>query len=248
MTTIPSAHLRVIEFVGLPGAGKTTILKEFRQHVLGAPSFLFDINDLKPSPRDRLPRLGKVFSLLSLLLFFATHARLYREMLLYGFRARRLSLQMFYKVFSYIRVAYFIDVEKKRQREDCQASLLLDQGLVQAIGSMSVPSSGKPLPSPKRLVDILVMKRVDMIIFLECDMWQALERIKQRSHGGSRFDIGARTPLKKLELGRMESALRRTVNECKLAGIHVLTISSKQAVDKSVAQIRHWLIDEVAAI
>jgi thymidylate kinase len=168
-----------VEFVGPPGAGKTTSCKYFSSLFKENGLTVCEIHDIKDFVRKKR-FAGKLHLLLQLILFRTSRLTLYTILLLSN---KVYSLNSIYR---YIRLNLFdlalVQLKKKRELD----VVLLDQWIIQEMWSATIFRAKKYSRLSKRLSKFYF--RSDVVIYFDIDIRTASERIKTRPTNLSRFD------------------------------------------------------------
>ena len=169
----------LIEFVGLPGAGKSTVAQALAER-LRAGGLRVDEDDLPPAGIAL-----RVRQYLRFLLFGVKHARLMAALARYACRVRPWSPGRLPFAFD-VLVHAFGAAECRRGGADV---VLISQGAFQAVASIGVRASTSATREMRRLVDALNHgSGPDLVAYLELGIAQSSARLAQRERGGSRFD------------------------------------------------------------
>jgi thymidylate kinase len=168
-----------IEFVGLPGAGKSTSCNYF-SHLFKARGLnICEIHDIKEYLRQN-PLSGKLFLVSKLLLFRSSRVILYIISLL----SRKIySADSIYR---YIRLTIFdlaLQQLKKNRKFDV---VLLDQWIIQEMWSATIFRTKKYSTISKTFSRFYFS--TDVVLYFDIDIYTASERINIRPTNLSRFD------------------------------------------------------------
>jgi hypothetical protein len=229
----------IIEFAGLPGAGKTTLVDRIvemeRQGNLGILSFrhLSHLAYRKNRTKQRLLRVTGAAALLVKK----------REMMLHLLRYALLS-----KPFIRSRLQYVWDlVALAQQLDGRKVSLpaehraeLLDHGFVQTLGSLAVPRVSAHMEKLEAFVAGALADWVDGLVWVECSPEIALSRVRGRVGGGSRFDRWPDEVFRQNQT-TMLTVLGDAVQRAGRAGVPVLTISAADSLAVNAVKVRAWL-------
>jgi thymidylate kinase len=225
--------MRIIEFSGLPASGKSTLLKAMQEH---AQEELRGYPFISALPRrsfipGRLAVPAGCELLLSSAVSPALHERLFRhgrlgsglnrEMLVHLSRASRL-----FRIISHLRQAQ-------------RGTFVLDQGLVQSLGSLIVPGSGRAIPPADLALFRTIKSHVDGLVHLDCDPLIAVERLNNR-RGRSRFDseFGG---LGREELVRLYRFLDQTATYLASIGLPVLRLPAAGDSTDNASRTLQWM-------
>lgn len=178
----------VIEFIGLPGAGKTTIAQSAIEELTGVGYRCFSLSTLK-DPESPAKKSGGFFSKLKTLHNFAFACVVYRQLamnaLLYTLHMKPFSpgnLRRF--LILLVRLRFMRSLMKEGYD-----LIILDQGLIQYIWSIAVtnqqPNRDKYLARVlKSILDEISL----FVIMVDVETELAIERITRRPTMRSRFD------------------------------------------------------------
>lgn len=218
-------HIRIVEFVGVPGCGKTTICRSMVDNSLGIH---FLSCDTYPFPVGTLNKLLFFFQDFSICYFFA---------LVYYIFANNISRkkQMFVYMIN-LRMKY---VRFFREHRNDDSILLVDQGLVQGLGSMSlghdkVKSVGLSFLLKYWKIFESSMLMINCVIPVE----ESSRRLSERNTLGGAFD---RLRGKDL-INSMSSHVRlleSVKNELSEKGFHMnrVTINTLNTIDNNIKRI-----------
>lgn len=178
----------VIEFIGLPGAGKTTIAQNAIESLTTVGYHCFGLSTLdKPEGSEKAK--GGLFSKLRSLKQFAIACLMYRRIAFYAFVY---TLQV--KPFSLINLRRFFVLMARLRfmmtlMKDDYDFIILDQGLIQYIWSIAV--TGERPKNDKYLARLLksILDKISLfVIMVDIETELAVERIFNRPTMRSRFD------------------------------------------------------------
>jgi len=230
---------KIIEFVGLPGSGKSTICNILSENVssdirvnliLGIEyknrySYLFKNN------------LRSIVNIILLINSYFNNPKLVYETVVYGFK-NGISLKRI------SQIGWFINnIEKLKSisnTHDNNISIdIYDQGVVQMIGSMAIPNTRNSI-NINKLLNISVADIIDGIIWVDIPKDLALQRLRDRIGGRSRFnkwdDCKA---LKNMDI--MEVVLKDVISFFNYNNVPVLKISGVTSPVDNARVINLWL-------
>lgn len=178
----------VVEFIGLPGAGKTTIAQNAIENLTAAGYRCFGLSTLD-RPESSEKAKGGLISKLRMLKQFAIACLMYRHIAIYAF-----LYTMQVRPLSYINLRRFLVL---LARLDFMTTLMdrdydfiiLDQGLLQYIWSIAVTGEGPK--NDKYLARVLksILDEISLfVIMVDVETDLAIERIVSRPTMRSRFD------------------------------------------------------------
>ncbi len=229
----------IIEFAGLPGAGKTTIVDRVvameDQESLGVLSFRH-LSDLAYRKNRTAQRLRRVTGAMGLLI---------RKpgMMLHLLRYALLS-----KPFVRSRLRYVWDFVALAQQLDCRRAdvprehrvELLDHGFVQTLGSLVVPNASAGSGKLGMLVAGAVADWVDGLVWVGCNPETALFRVRRRVERGSRFDLWPDEVFRQNQMTMLQ-VMSDAVQRAGGAGVPVLEVSAADPPGASANRVRAWL-------
>ncbi len=229
----------IIEFAGLPGAGKTTIVDRIiemeHQESLGVLSFrrLSQLAYQRHRTTERLQRVTGAVDLFVKKPVMMLH--LLRSALLSPPSARSRLRPMW----DFVALAQQLDCRRADGPGEHRAELL-DHGFVQTLGSMAVPRVAAGLESLGMLVVKALADWVDGLVWVECKPETALSRVRRRVGGGSRFDRWPDEVFRQNQTTMLQ-VMSDAVQRAGCAGVPVLTICSADPPGASAIRVRAWL-------
>lgn len=227
--------IKIIEGFGLPGAGKSTCIQELKQDARlsesiticlrkeGTLKFFQDLNS------SSIKKSGVVAELYTTVSYLILRPRFFlsaiKSMFIFKFNRNFLSVlrSLIIEMNGRSRISI-----KQRQNE----CIVLDEGLIQYLGSLVVSSpTSKPLP--KKMITHVLSNYIQGMIYFDVDYNEAIERIKIRNDGKSRFDsMNAEKAL--LNLEKMEKTFLVCIEIAKTLRIPVLKLKSGNSVDENI--------------
>jgi thymidylate kinase len=178
---------RIVEFAGLPGAGKTTIARAALAELetLGIRCFSNESLVRRNAVRQKSTRLsGKVGTLGQLVLGGVRYKRVTVNLLRCIAHTRSLSPASLTRAANLLVLLNGI----RSVPADRYDLILLDQGLVQYIWSIFVAGDLPPERDLHRLLTTIFKEIPLAVIFVQIDVDDAVSRIRQRKTQSSRFD------------------------------------------------------------
>jgi thymidylate kinase len=233
----------IIEFAGLPGAGKTTIVdlvaEMERQENLGflsSHSLLHAEHNHggKCTTAAHLFQAAVTFSLV-----FLKKPAMVLHLLRYGLLSRPLCRPRISNVYHFISLARQVDSRKTTVPMEHKAELL-DQGLVQCLGAIALPGTPANSKNLEALVPHALADWIDGLVWVECDPETALIRVRSRADGCSRFDSWPDDVFLQNQT-IMLKVLRDAIRLAGRAGVPILTVSSVDPPARNAARVRAWL-------
>jgi len=237
----------IVEFVGLPGAGKTTIVERLCNHK-GMPGFMDGqaygartaCRDEERGSRLRRPLLALLKAMLALG-WVGMHPVAFYALIRHTAMASRQPLALAWtrlKQFFFC-LAHLAWLKIYRRYAAVPADyLLLDQGVLQAIVSLDL--AGGRFPS-----EVLTrMPLPDIVIYLDADAGVASRRLFSRTGGTSRLDRMDATDALRL-MGDLEKTFRLFTDALqRLTPIRVVRVSSRQ--DDAPEKVAHDIAQALA--
>lgn len=159
--------------------------------------------------------------------------------LLYGLSSRPLTVWKLEQTFSGISLLPRLDAERASPPPRPNV-LLFEQGIVQLFGSLALPGGDGKVPDPSALTRTVLPGLIDGLVWFECAHEIALDRIRNRNHGRSRFDSWADDQAMGY-LPVMQTVLERAVLAAEGAGVPVLRLDSRQPLETNSALIAEWI-------
>jgi len=239
---LPSVQPLIVEFVGLPGAGKSTLCASLCaaggvSGIALTPCISASFGRSATSHLPLLPR--KVIAVGRILQSFLRHPRSAWLFLRFGLASHPRTLWKIEQSFSGISMLPRLDLERATARAGREA-LVFEQGVVQLFGSIALPAVGERLPDPRALARALLPGRISGLIWTGCDQAVALARLRSRSHSRSRFndwsDAEAETQMR-----AMLAVLEAAVGAAEDAGVPVLRVDALQPVEANTPLIAEWI-------
>lgn len=232
---------RLVEFVGLPGAGKTTIAQRVIQELTDSGHRCFGLSRLD-TPEGLQKEAGGFYDKLRSAGYCAlsciVHRKIAKDALLYGVHVEPFNIISLRRVFRFM-------VRLKSVTKLANGSydmVILDQGIMQDI--WSIAASGHP-PSDDTYLERLINSILDrlslLVVVIDIDVEKAIQRIARRQTMRSRFD---RMPVNQAEalLNRHKDVFTqivKVVRRCKRA--ECLSVSGDLPVDQNVEAIASFL-------
>lgn len=231
----------LVEFTGLPGAGKTTITRAVLSELATTGYNCFDLSALG-TPEAIEKKEGRLFSKLKTFYYFASscvnHKRIALNVLLYALQVTPLSIVSLQRVVTLLLRLDLI----KTMMSDSYDLIVLDQGLIQNI--WSITATGNPPANNKYLVRLLksiLDETSPAIILVDVDVELAMERINHRLTMRSRFD--KMLPDKAADLlAEHKNVFNQVVNcAAQLKGTCYLNVNGSRPIEKNVTLVVQFI-------
>ncbi len=180
----------VIEFLGIPGAGKTTLASAVAEELRGRGySCHLSLSDDPPRRRGLRARILHVKKIVWAL---AADPRLGSCLLVFVLRTRPRSLPRISRMGSFIRL---MDGAFRRSRRGPERYVVLDQGLLQAIWSIALFGTPPPQSSLRALLRVLHARYPVGAVVVDVEPGLAWERLVTRPVAKSRIERAGRGDL-----------------------------------------------------
>ena len=229
----------IIEFAGLPGAGKTTIVdcivEMERQENLGVLSFRH-LSRLGRRQNQTVQRLLRVMGAVRLL---RKKPRMMLHLLRYALLAKPFARSRLWYVWGFLALAQHLD-RRGADMPGGHRAELLDQGLVQTLGSMAMPCASTPPEKLGALVARAMADWVDGLVWVECSPETALVRVRRRVGGGSRFDCWPDEVFRQNQMTLLQ-VLGDAIQRAGRVGVPVLAVSATDPPGVNAVKVRAWL-------
>jgi thymidylate kinase len=231
----------IVEFVGLPGAGKTTIcahLDALRRHqqldiVPCAAPYMGRFGTIH-LPWIHRKRIGVARSIHCLF----TKPHIIFLLLKFALMCRPLCVERIRNTLTTIAFIQRLEAERSTPYPDEQI-FVLEQGLIQMFSTIALPYNGHTPPDPSRLVQTIIPNRIDGLLWLDCSLELALSRIRNRTHGKSRIDLWINDDAKD-SMRAMKMVIDQAVQAAKLLGVPVLRLESTRPAKENSAIVAKW--------
>ncbi|MGD2027622.1 MAG: AAA family ATPase [Anaerolineales bacterium] len=178
----------IIEFIGLPGAGKTTIAQHMLAELNKAGYQCFSLSTLE-NPESVEKNKGGVLSKVGTFSYFLFSClkdfRMCRDAFLYAWHVRPRRFENFKR---FVVLLVRMNDLRTLLKENYDL-IVLDQGILQNIWSIAAtgdpPKNGKYL---RQLLNSVLSQVPEFVVHIDVDVDLAVERIHQRPTMRSRFD------------------------------------------------------------
>lgn len=229
-----------IEFIGLPGAGKTTTLKEILGILESDGYNIISNNNFQLKNSKNLFFFNKVLKYMKMCIKYIliTFAAMIYSLNIKPFNKESMlrALRLPYKIGIINDACHYASINNTD-------IIILDQGIIQDLWSLSV--TGK-LPREKMISflikRILVKTYISQVVFFQIDSSTAMQRIINRPTFNSRFDKIPLPGLKSL-LKEKEAHLNKIINELEKNNVKVFKVdainNSKDTAIKIYRFIKH---------
>jgi hypothetical protein len=229
----------LIEFAGLPGAGKTSLVDRIvemeRQENLGVLSFrhLSHLEYKKNRTKQRLFRVTGAAALL------VKKREMMLHLLRYALLSKPFTGSRLRYVWDFVALAQQLNGRRVNSPAEHRAELL-DHGFVQTLGSLAVPCVSARMEKLEAFVAGALADWVDGLVWVECSPEIALSRVRRRVGGGSRFDRWPDAVFRQNQT-TMLTVLGDAVRRAGRAGLPVLTVSAADSLAVNAVKVREWL-------
>lgn len=159
-----------IEFVGLPGVGKTSIKNKF---IIQNNNMRYNDGVFLPYYQDHL--LIKIRKLFSFVFFLIRNINFTLNICKFTLNVKPINKQSMYRLFHLARLCQLLNDKQNKK-------VILDQGVIQLIWSIVI--SGKVLPKDKllkNLINSIIKFLPNKIVFCEANTNTVLNRIQNRN-------------------------------------------------------------------
>ncbi|MEM8830727.1 MAG: hypothetical protein AAGE96_15405 [Cyanobacteria bacterium P01_G01_bin.19] len=232
----------MVEFVGLPGSGKTTLSN--------LVAFKLESKGIKIVSREEILKqwhqkkaLSKLFKLFT---FNSNQWNILRNSLTFAAQVKPINLQSFLRAGRvFVNVKRNDDLVRAR---NCQI-ILLEQGLLQTIWSIVITGSLPQFSYPKRTMVTLFDHRSIAIVNCKLDLNTAVSRIKNRPRKkikDSYFDLMDSKQVYDL-LTKYCPYLQEIINWVKTEEIPMLEVDSSLTLEENSEKIANWIVSQLGA-
>jgi hypothetical protein len=162
-----------------------------------------------------------------------------RHLLGYALLAKPFVRSRMRYVWDFIALAQQLDGRRADVPSEHRAELL-DHGLVQTLGSITVPSAAAGSENLGMFVADALADWVDGLVWVECSPETALFRVRHREGGGSRFDRWPDEVVRQNQRTMLQ-VLGDAVQRVGRAGVPVLAVSAADPPRVNAVRVRAWL-------
>lgn len=223
----------VLEFIGLPGAGKTTVfhqvVAQLKQQGVSVAAGDEILRSWKKQPIWQ--RLGKLIPQTQ------NQWQILRQSLLLATQVKPTNWLSFSKAIKTYANLKRIDAIAQANNEQL---ILLDQGLLQEIWSIGLTGTTPAIEDIKEELALIFSQRPIAIVDFQINIETAIQRIQNRPTDQSRFDLMSQEAAQQL-LSQYAPYLQDIINCAQTFNIPVLEIDSSLSVDEKTQQIVSWI-------
>ncbi|BAY32317.1 thymidylate kinase [Nostoc carneum NIES-2107] len=234
----------ILEFVGLPGAGKTTVCREVASRL--------NNQGVSVIRGDEILQQWKQQSTWQRLIKLIPQTLNQWQILLYSlflaFQVKPTNRQSFSKAAKIFANVKRLDAIARSAAPIPQNSqiILLDQGLLQETWSVGITGTTPAAESIKQELALLFHQRPMAIVYFQIDVDTALKRIQNRPTAESRFDRMHPEAAQQL-LSKYVAYLQHIVNCAQAFNIPILEIDSLLPIDEKAQRILSWMNNDFMA-
>jgi len=220
----------LIEFVGLPGSGKTTIQRYFKQKYSDIANFKTNFVDRAGDPVNSVKTYRVIY-------FSIRNPRLVIQLIKFWGKSTNIHLNSLPQLVRCIKLAIKVDDWKNIQNSDI---LIINQGLIQFMGSLAIPARSTEVQDVEGLLSQLIYTRVDGFIHISCDFELAAARRRDRKHGKSRFE-GALNSEQQADLERFQEVLIKSIEKSREYGIPQMDLDASDSLDVNSQKVMKFI-------
>lgn len=226
----------VIEFVGLPGIGKTSVMNYMtkKNHTKADNNSVKAIN-YKTLIKDRnaSQKIGITIS------YSISNIKILKLLVKHIWFFGRKSLFQFRLVGSFLRLIRDLDTIKSNG--DNEKLVILEEGFCQLLSAMVVPGNDRFNPSVNDRLLRYIIKRVNYFVFFTSDTVLSIKRISNRATNNSRFDNWRDCLNLEVNLERFKQILDNTIEKLEGFNAPVLLIDSSYTIEVKSQIIQSWI-------
>lgn len=235
-TKTTSSHPLVLEFVGLPGAGKTTVFHEVVA-LLREQGVTVAARDEILQQWQRQPLWQRLWKLIPQT---QNQWRILLHSLILASQVKPSNWSSFAKAIKIFANVKRIDAIARHQ--DSQL-ILLDQGLLQETWSVGITGTLPSLNILKQELALLLHQRPIAIVYFQIDVETAIERVQNRPTAESRLDQMDAKAAHQL-LSKYMDYLQDIINCVQTFNIPILEIDSLLPIDQKAKNILFWIVSD----
>lgn len=227
-----------VEFVGLPGAGKTTVSERVGKRLRADGIQLVMRNEVL----EKWHQASVYEKLFQLFPARPDHWRILLSSLIFALQVRPISWWSISKA-----IKTFSNIKRNdtvAETEDYQL-ILLDQGPMQEAWSVMMAGELSRSKYLKREITLLADKRPTVIVYFKLDIDTAISRIQERpTKQNCPFDL--MSPIKaQSSLLNYFPYLQKIVDYARNSGVPVLEIDASSSIDEQSDEIAKWIASQV---
>ncbi|HBX23880.1 MAG TPA: hypothetical protein DEF34_09665 [Desulfotomaculum sp.] len=234
----------IIEFAGLPGAGKTTAAEQIIK--------VLELDGYKCFGREQFVNSNRHFAVLAKkilinIFFVLAHICMLAWCCIFALQVTPVNMTSLKRAVKLIIMRGGLQRVIKTARQGGYDLILLDQGFTQAICSIALTGSFPPDRHLLRLVKCLYsnIKAPYLLVYFDVDVTAAAGRVMQRPGLQSRFD--------RMSLGQAEREMRIYEQYLKrillkvthYTGVNCLVVDSSQDLERTVKLISSYIYQNV---
>ena len=238
----PSAP--IVEFIGLPGAGKTTLCTEVARQLNDRGLSVVCRNDILQEwhrnsigqkLRQLRPDCPRDWQMLTQILALAAQVQPLNATSVLKAATTYVNAKRNHRTASHLSQTRLLDGGGLPE-----ATLLLDQGVLQEAWSVAISGKNPPLKALQRAIEGLAGDGTMRVVALTVDVETALDRIQHRPTHNSRFD--AMNPDRASEiLSASVASLQTILDGLRSLGVPILEVDSSHPIQENARAIAQWI-------
>ena len=246
---LPSAP--IVEFIGLPGAGKTTLCTEVARQLHNGDRSVVCRNDIlqewhRNSIGQKLmqlrPDCPRDWQVLTQILALAAQVQPLNTTSVLKAATTYVNAKRNTRTALHLPPTRLLDGGGLQE-----ATLLLDQGVLQEAWSVAISGQNPPLKALQRAIEALAGDSTMRVVALKVDVETALDRIQHRPTHNSRFD--AMNPDRASEiLSTSLASLQTILDALRSLGIPILEVDSSHPIQENARAISQWIFPSQDAL
>lgn len=242
----------IVEFVGLPGAGKTTVLQQVAAQLKSENRSIVQRDEILTAWR----RSSRLHRSLNLIPQTQVQWQVLLQSLRFATQVKPVNLQSFSKASKIFSNAKRLDAvcngtfqsikgaeTGSNHLGTCQV-ILLDQGLLQETWSVGITGQPPATTALQSVLSTLVQSRSMAIVWFKIDIETALQRIQNRPTHNSRFDQ-MQLDAARSRLEQYAPFLEDIIACTQTLGVPLLEVDATQAVEEKTKNITHWITNQL---